>query len=175
MSQPPQKAENVRPNAFWAALPCVIICAAIVVAAYLLAHRNPPQPRRQWIPVVVATNGDVTVLGETRQMNFWTPSVRTKEYLTNSGPRSPDAWQILESENPVVDFGKMLHTNNEVLGFRRVEDWGHGRSIYKPGWWWTINVQNEFTPAEMGRIYQSFWKCSGPVFIEVVDSRGTAP
>ncbi len=182
MSEQPQRNEGVSflgltiayPKTVWGTLTFALVCATIVAAVYLLAP-HAARPRRLWVPAVVEKNGSQTIMGETRQMNFWTPSTRTKEYLSKSGAAVSDSdkWQVIASDDLVMQFGMMLHTNGNVLGYRRSEGWGHGRSIFKPGWWWTVNVMSNYSVAELGRVYQSFWKCSAPVFIEVVDNRGS--
>jgi len=182
MSDQPQKFEGISflglsiayPRTFWGTLPFGFGCAAIVLVVYFLTPRNAP-PRRLWLPTVVDTNGAQAVLAESQQMNFWTPSVHTKDYLSaaSTQPADPDRWQVLPNDDQVIQFGKLLHSNSNVLGYRRTEVWGHGRSVFKPGWWWTVNVYTNFSVAEMGQAYQRFWKCSGPVFIEAVQNRGS--
>lgn len=171
MNESPRHSEGL-------SLPALILlCGTIILAAYLIGNHKPTfQPRRLWIPAVVDKNGGVTVLDETRQMNFWTPSLRTKEYLMQGGAtNSPDQWQVLSNDEPILRFGMMLHSNASVFGYRRTEVWGHGRSFFKPGWWWSVNVATNFSATDMGRVYQDFWKCKTPVFIEVVESRGSDP
>lgn len=161
-------------STFWGTVQVALVCAGIIIGIYLLPG-HVPAPRRLWVPAVVEKNGSLTVMGETRQMNFWTPSVQTKDYLVKPGGAigDPDKWQVLSNDEPLLQFGLMLHTNAEVIGYRRTEVWGHGRSVFKPGWWWTVNTLTNFSAAEMGHAYQSFWKCSSPVFIEVVENRGS--
>jgi len=57
----------------------LIICGTIAFIAWLsfLASET---PRRLWMPVLVQTNDTVSVLGETRQVEFWTPSAKTKDF-----------------------------------------------------------------------------------------------
>jgi hypothetical protein len=132
------------------------------------------KPRRLWIPTLVETNGNQTILGETRQLEFWTPSAKTKDYLHQQGGEitSNEKWQALSNEEAVLQFGLLLHSNNSVLGYRRVEVWGQGRTNFKPGWWWTVNVFSNYSVGDLGRTYQKFWNAPYPVFIEVIDNRG---
>jgi hypothetical protein len=181
--QPAQKTEGISflgltiayPTTFWGMMPYFFVCSAVVAIFYLTSRHQTPEPRRLWLPAVVDTNGGQLVMGETEQMNFWTPSVRTKDYLgkITDPATDPDSWQVLSNDNPLITFGMMLHTNSDVLGYRRTEVWGHGRSMFKPGWWWTVNVHTNFTVTDMAQAYHSFWKGSGPVFIEVVKNRGS--
>jgi hypothetical protein len=184
MSEPPQKIEGVSflgitvayPRTFWGTLPYAFVCATIVLVTYFLAPHAAPA-RRLWLPIVVETNGSQMILGDTRQMNFWTPSARTGDFITKSGGpvSAPDKWQVIASDEPVMQFGLLLHSNANVFGYRRTEVWGRGRTIFKPGWWWTVNVTTNYSVAELGNAYQAFWKCSSPVFIEAVDNRGSEP
>jgi len=174
MSEQSQNLEGSPRSTFWGTIQVAFVCATILVVVYLLAPRPQP-PRRLWEPVVIEKNGSLTVMGETRQMHFWTPSVQTKDYLakTASSISDQDKWQVLSNDDSLLQFGTMLHTNSDIIGYRRTEVWGHGRSGFKPGWWWTVNALTNYSAVEMGHTYQSFWKCSSPVFIEVVESRGS--
>jgi hypothetical protein len=152
---------------------CLIICATAGFVASRMGA-SPQPPRRLWSPVVIETNGSQTALGDSRQLEFWTPSAETKDYLRKDGDTitETERWQIISNDDPVVQFGNLLRTNNSVLGYRRIPEWGQGRTEFKPGWWWTVNVLTNYTAAELGRAYQDFWKSGQSVFIEVVDNRG---
>lgn len=157
-------------------LSCVLICATIAFVAYIVLPGAPPEPtRRLWVPVVIETNGHQTILGETRQMEFWTPSVKTKDFLRKEHGDfdRTEKWQVLPSDDTVAQFGMVLHSNANVLGYRRVEVWGQGRSAYKPGWWWTMNVLTNYSVGELAGIYRDYWKSPQPVLIEVIDNRGS--
>jgi hypothetical protein len=152
---------------------CVCICAAVVLVAGLFISR--PAPRRLWEPVLVATNGDITILGDTRQLEFWTPSVDTKDYLhKENGKVVPtEIWEVLSNDVPDAQFGALLKSDPNVLGYRRVHVWGQGQTVYKPGWWWTMNVFTNYTASDLGRTYESFWKSHQTLFVEVIDNRGS--
>jgi hypothetical protein len=176
MSEPNQKpgGNAIFPTTFWGSLPVGFICAAAVIIVYLTSGAKPETPRRLWTPVVIETNGNQTVLGETRQMEFWTPSARTKDYLMakDGSVFVKDKWEVIPSDDVDFQFGAMLHTNANVLGYRRVEVWGHGRTSFKPGWWWSVNATTNYSVADLTRAYMDFWKPPSPIFIEVIDNRG---
>ncbi len=177
MPDQPPKTESTPPSdgRISGAVCCVAVCALIGFLAYLLATRpQPSQARRLWLPVVVETNGNHAILGETRQFEFWTPSAKTKDFLKTDNSQTPsnEQWESIPSDDAVLKFGESLHANRNVLGFRRVEVWGQGRTAFKPGWWWTVNVYSNYSVGEMGRFYQDYWKSSQAVFIEVIDNRG---
>jgi hypothetical protein len=127
------------------------------------------------VPVVVDTNGNQMILEETRQLEFWTPSIKTQEYLQKDGRVAGDKekWQIIPSDDVVAQFGAVLHSNMDVFGYRRVEVWGQGRTGFKPGWWWTMNVTTNYSATNLAHIYQKFWKAPQAVLIEVIDNRGS--
>lgn len=154
----------------------LIVCATIAFLAYL--HVCCPKSgvgRRLWMPVIVEGDGKETVLGETRQMEFWTPSAKTKDYLHKDGAEvtAKEQWEAIPDDNAVADFGSVLHSNKFVLGYRRVEVWGQGRTTYKPGWWWTVGVLTNCSVGDMAKTYQGFWKNQQPVYVEVIDNRGS--
>jgi len=161
------------PNALLLTIRCVCICATIIILAYLFVP-HPRQARRLWTPVVIATNGDSTILGESRQLEFWTPSIKTQNYLhTENGKVVPtEAWEVISNDDAILQFGTMLHSNVDVLGYRRVEVWGQGRTNFKPGWWWTLNVLTNYTAGDLAQTYEEFWKSHQILFVEVIDNRG---
>ena len=167
-------SKNADASACAKTLCCVCICATVVVVA-LLFHSH-PVPRRLWEPVLVTTNGDITILGEYRQMEFWTPSAETKDYLhkENGHVVPTELWEVLSNDVPNGQFGAMLKSNSNVLGYRRVHVWGQGQTIYKPGWWWTMNVFTNYTASDLAHTYEGFWKSHQTLFVEVIDNRGSS-
>ena len=85
-----------------------------------------------------------------------------------------ETWEAISNNVPVEQFGAMLHSNQAVLGYRRVEVWGQGRTTFKPGWWWTVNVLTNYTAADLSAAYEQFWKSHQALFVEVIDNRGNA-
>lgn len=161
---------------FYGLLSCLFICATIAFVAYLALSRQPRPARRLWLPAVVDTKGnETTIMGETRQLEFWTPSVKTRDYLPKIDGKidSSDQWQIISNNDAVLQFGDLLHSNDFVLGYRRTEVWGQGRTGFKPGWWWTLDVLTNYTVGDLGRTYEAFWKSHRVVFVEVIDNRGS--
>jgi hypothetical protein len=157
-------------------LPWVLVCATVACLGYVAFSMRPAAPaRRLWLPVVVETNDSTSILGDTRQLEFWTPSVKTKDYLSTNGGGYSDRekWQVLASDDKVNDFGTMLHSNISVFGYRRVEEWGQGRTTFKPGWWWTMNVGTNFTVVDFAKAYRQFWNSPQALFVEVIDNRGS--
>jgi hypothetical protein len=152
---------------------CLCLCATICFVFWLFASR--PAPRRLWEPVLVATNGDITILGESRQLEFWTPSAETKDYLhQENGKVVPtEMWEVLSNDDPNIQFGATLKANSAIFGYRRVHVWGQGQTPYKPGWWWTVNVFTNYTAGDLTLTYNDFWKSHQILFVEVIDNRGS--
>jgi hypothetical protein len=152
---------------------CLIcVCATICFVAYRLSL--PGHSRHLWYPVVVEANGTENIVPNSRQLEFWTPSAKTAEFLRreNSEIIDTEKWAVISNEDTVVQFGYLLRSNTGVLGYRRVEVWGQGRTGYKPGWWWSVNVLTNYNPSDLGMAYQEFWKSHQAVFVEVIDNRG---
>jgi len=162
---------------FWSTLTVALVCAtvAFLVFQYRQTSATPPA-QRLWTPVVLTPEGGETALQPaTRRLDFWTPSARTKDYLAREGGavRERDKWEILTSDEAVQQFGTLLRTNSNVLGYRRAEVWGHGRTSLKPGWWWNMTVTTNYTVQNLMQAYRGFWKSSNAVFVEVVENPGS--
>ena len=160
-------------NTFFGLVCCICVCAAIVLVVDRLTPNARPAPRL-WTPDLVETNGNVTIMGDSRQLEFWTPSAQTINYLhKENGKVVPtEMWEAISNDDPVIQFGQMLHQDTSILGYRRVEVWGQGKTIFKPGWWWTVNVFTNYTASDLTRAYEQFWKSHQVLFVEVIDNRG---
>jgi hypothetical protein len=175
MNQSSQKNENafVNPNTFFGTVCCLFVCATVAFIAYLSVVPRPQPPRRLWVPFIVETNGAATIMGVSRQLEFWTPSAKTKDYLhMENGQVAPtETWEVISNDDAVEQFGNMLHSNPSVLGYRRIEVWGQGRTTFKPGWWWTLNVFTNYSAQDLAHSYEQFWKSHQTLFVEVIDNR----
>ncbi len=152
---------------------CIAICATVCYVAFRFTPSSGPV-RKLWSPIVVETNGNENILADTRQLEFWTPSTKTQNFLhkENDEVVPKEKWEIVSSEDAIMQFGNMLRTNQNVLGYRREEVFGQGRTSFKPGWWWTVTVLTNYTAGDFQKTYEAFWKSSSPVFVEVIDNRG---
>ena len=163
-------------TSIWSVLVVVLICAAVAFIAYELGRQaHGGKARRLWTPIVVTPTGAETALeAGTRRLEFWTPSGKTKDYLARDRGTIPDRdqWEIISSDEPVQQFGALLRTNSSVLGYRRAEVWGHGRTTLKPGWWWTMTVMTNYSVQTFIHAYRNFWKSSNAVFVEVIENTG---
>src|ERR1051326_3431167 len=165
------------PRTFWGVLPFALVCATIAFALYLIVPAAPmetPSARRLWTPLVVTPEGNPMVVPDSLRLEFWRPSSKTKDYLAKDGGTACEAgtWEAIENEEPVMQFGRLLRTDSDVLGYRRAEVWGHGRTTLKPGWWWSMTVKTNYSVAKLVRTYRDFWKSPSGIFVEVIDNRG---
>ena len=114
-------------------------------------------------------------LPDTLRLEFWTPSAKTKDFVSKEPKDAGDTnrhWEVIESEEVVTQFGQALRKDTDVVGYRRSEVWGHGRTGLKPGWWWSITVRTNYPVAKLAKSYREFWKTPSSVFVEVIDNRG---
>jgi len=177
MSEQPEKSAGASAcqKTLCGVLRCALVGATIAIIVCFFVSPHARLTRRLWIPVVVETNGNQSVLGETRQMEFWTPSVKTKDYLRKYQGEvdGKEKWQVIPNDDVVTQFGTTLHSNKDVLGYRRIEVWGQGRTSFKPGWWWTMNVLTNYSVGDLAAVYRGYWKSPQPVLVEVIDNRGS--
>lgn len=178
MSDTPSPAPQKTPRRanFWSTLSLAIICAMLAFFVWQFTHVTPSHPlRRLWTPTVVTPEGMETALqAGTVRLEFWTPSARTKDHLAGEGGviRDRDKWEAIASDEPVHQFGALLRTNSNVLGYRRTEVWGHGRTSLKPGWWWTTTVTTNYSVQSLVQTYRAFWKSTNAIFVEKIENPG---
>lgn len=163
-------------KSFWSFLSILAICATLAFAIYQLvpAKKSAP-PRRLWTPLVINNLNTEMIVPDTLRLEFWTPSSKTKDYLPKEAKDAGDTnrhWEIIESEEMVTQFGQALRKDADLVGYRRTEVWGHGRTALKPGWWWSITVRTNYPVAKLAKTYREFWKTPSSVFVEVIDNRG---
>ncbi len=99
-------------------------------------------------------------------------------------------WECSVDDKRVGDFQEYLWKryddnwywqHKSFSGLRRFEEEGIGQSgKAKKGWWWVMNVRNDFSPTEFVQNYISFWcrddkeKCrERPVYIETTNGSGS--
>ncbi|MEY2407935.1 MAG: hypothetical protein QOF48_605 [Verrucomicrobiota bacterium] len=172
----PSSLPAVRRANFWSTLSVICVCVTLAWITHQL-FRPPPSlpPARLWTPIVVTGGGEETIIqAGTRRLEFWTPSGRTRDYLARDGGavRDRDKWEAIPSDEPVQQFGALLRTNSDVLGYRRAEVWGQGHTIFKPGWWWTITVTTNYSAQNLVHAYRGFWKSTNTIYVERIENPG---
>jgi hypothetical protein len=169
----PAPQTPARTMSFWGFLAVAAVCATVAVVVYRVvpAKKSTPPPRL-WTPLVINNLNTEMVVPDTLRLEFWTPSVKTKDFLSKEAGDTNRNWEAVESEQVVTDFGKHLRKDSDVVGYRRTEVWGHGRTALKPGWWWSITVRTNYPVSKLAKSYREFWKTPSSVFVEVIDNRG---
>jgi len=98
-------------------------------------------------------------------VEFWTPSVQTKE--------SPKAkpWERLVNDAKLIEFGNLLMTEHIVEGYRRHDIVGAGQGDRQNGTWWIATGKFKFV--EFLRAYHEVWHPGADeVYMEVLDAKG---
>jgi hypothetical protein len=171
-----QTCSRAAAKSFWTFLSVLAVCATAAFGIYQLQpEKNAAAPRRLWTPLVINNLNTEMIVPDTLRLEFWTPSAKTKEFLSKQPKDDGDTnrnWEIIESEEMVAQFGQHLRKDQDVVGYRRMEVWGHGRTGLKPGWWWSITVRTNYPVAKLAKSYREFWKTPSSVFVEVIDNRG---
>jgi len=99
------------------------------------------------------------------RVEFWTPSVRTKE--------SPNAkpWEILVNDDKLLEFGKKLMGDGIVQGYRRYDVVGAGKGERQNGTWWVATGAFKFV--DFLRAYHEVWHPGADeVYMEVLEAKG---
>jgi hypothetical protein len=167
----------VYPKTLYGALCVLFLSSAIVSSLYIIFHATPAQIKAfhsLYATVKVDAETKETVENDTLRYEFWTPSSKTKDYVEKHEGEvaQRDKWELDVTEDKVIKFGETLRGTSGVEGYRRVEAWGHGRSRFKPGWWWTMRVNRGYSVEKLAKEYREFWGTTEPMFIEVFDNKG---
>ena len=146
----------------------VAIVAGIVACVYFVVvegkRDNLHAVRGWWTSASVDTSGATTPFRGRKLLQFWTPSLRTKE-STDAKP-----WEKLATEETIHGFGAVLKSDSRVLGFRRQEVFGHGRTKSKWGWWWSVTVAHDYQPDDLLKVYSEYWKIRESIYVEITSN-----
>jgi hypothetical protein len=110
--------------------------------------------------------GEIEAETSFRLIQFWTPSEKTQRDIVKDG-KVPEArkWEVVNEEK-VNLFGSQLAQHHGVIGHRRCEIAGQGRSGFKHGWWWIATVKNDLKLNEFARFYSAYWGSPIEVYFE---------
>jgi hypothetical protein len=84
------------------------------------------------------------------QIQFWTPSSRTKLGI------GVKPWEIMDDDSRLDEFGDKL-MKGIVEGYRRYDVIGAGRGDRKPGTWWVSSNGPAFKLDDFLRLFVEFW------------------
>jgi hypothetical protein len=124
-----------------------------------------------WRSITVTPENEQVVEKDAYRLEFWTPSARTKEAHEGREVLAKDKWEVLVDDSKVLEFGEKLRTTPGVQGFRRFEEFGHGRTQGKWGWWWTVGAEKDFTIDDLVRLYRAHWGTDDRIYVEVIRRR----
>jgi hypothetical protein len=147
-----------------------VVAAIIGIAAILVAHWDAEQLKETVTGKFEYSHQKVMLDGKTfnppkgpLQIQFWTPSVRTKET-----PGIKD-WERVDSDTKLDVFGERLVAARILTGYRRYEVIGLGLGGRKSGAWWVSSNDSGFKLAEFLKVYQEFWSPGeDSVYMEIV-------
>lgn len=137
-----------------------------IVYSFLNADSEKLEQIRVWSSMFLGKEGKPTQSSGSKQIQFWTPSIKTSQ----SNGKLED-WEMDVTQEQVSEFGDKIYELDEVNGYRRYEVFGHGKSNKKWGWWWVVNVNNSFKPEQLSSVYREFWNNSDQnIYVEILNS-----
>jgi hypothetical protein len=86
------------------------------------------------------------------QIQFWTPSARTKEAVDVKD------WEKMDSDDKLDVFAGKLMQARIIKGYRRYEVTGAGFGSRRVGAWWVSSNDTDFNIGNFLRTYLDFWK-----------------
>jgi hypothetical protein len=105
-------------------------------------------------------------LGQIYQVQFWTPSSKTKE------ASNLHDWEKIDDDKKVEKFADEL-MDGTTSGYRRYEVSGSGLGGTKVGFWWVATLRKDVTPEKFLQKYNQFWKPGNDrAYMEIRSIRG---
>jgi hypothetical protein len=89
-------------------------------------------------------------LGENYQVQFWTPSAKTKEAADVRD------WEKIDSDDKLDAFADEL-MKGAISGYRRYEVIGAGLGGRKAGMWWIATLAKNSSVRQILEVYNKFW------------------
>jgi hypothetical protein len=113
-----------------------------------------------------ATGELPALLGDRYQIQFWTPSAKTKE--------TPGVKDWLKVDDAMLDaFAETLMNGHIVKGYSRHEVVGAGLGVRKIGEWWSATLNDDVTPEQFLTVYSTFWKPgTDSTYMEIMRVKG---
>lgn len=153
------------PQTLWGTISVACVVAGITLIVWIIATH--PQAAKDVIyPIIVGrANVDKPEPAEGRYLiQFWTPSVRTKE------AKDVRAWEKLDSDDKLNEFAEHLLKDHRVRGYRRYETIGQGLGSRRYGTWWVMTVDDAYSLTDFVKAYQNFWNNEEGIYVEVLRS-----
>ena len=164
---------NLYPSTWYGVATVFLVCFTIVaIVSLLLQSKLKIEAKDLKVSFVdgrLTTGGDVNDKNDSYKIGFWTPSLKTVEYWKSEKfIEDKDKWEQNITENQVVEFANILLVKKVLLGYRRSEVYGKGRSVSKPGYWWIATFKNDFTPKDFAKAYIDFWHSPDSIYVEII-------
>jgi hypothetical protein len=152
------------PRTVWGMLSVVGVLAGICVIVWIVTVKANPQNLERFLTIAQATSKKTDPIEGHYQVQFWTPSVKTKT------AKEFKNWEVVDSEEKLNDFAEVFLEDQRVQGYRRYEVTGQGRGLRREGVWWVLTVEDSYEVTDLMEVYQKFWKNEGSIYIEVLRS-----
>lgn len=159
------------PKTGWGALSVIALVAGLCIIIYFLTVKaNPKNVNAIFTHITgrVTQEGRFEESSSTYQIQFWTPSAKTK----TTKDEELEQWEKIDSDDKLVEFGKVLRADPQITGFRRYEVNGTGITGLKPGTWWVITVRRDYELRDFMKTYRSFWKNDKSIYVEILQEGG---
>lgn len=149
-----------------------IVTAIVGIAAIVIAHWDANELKPTQAGKFEFADETVTLDGRVFkppkgpiQVQFWTPSARTKE------AQNIKDWERMDNDDKLDDFAAKLMKRKIVPGYRRYEVIGAGIGDRQIGAWWVST--GDFKFVEFLKLYQEFWKPgTDNVYMEIAPVAG---
>jgi hypothetical protein len=86
------------------------------------------------------------------QIQFWTPSEKTKETAGIA------EWLKVDSDSKLDTFAEELMNGHIFKGYSRFEVVGAGKGVRKKGAWWIASLEDDVKIPQFLNEYKRFWK-----------------
>ncbi len=155
------------PQTIWGVLSIVSVIIGICVLVWIItvkANPNNIKAINQSFVIARSTSEQTDPIEGRYQIQFWTPSVMTKQSADIMG------WEKIDTDEKLDNFADYLLKDSRVRGYRRYDVIGQGIGNRRKGMWWVLTVDNDYEVVDFVKAYQEFWKSTGSIYVEVLRS-----
>lgn len=155
------------PRTIWGMLSVISIFASVCIIFWIVAVKANPQNLKaatSYFSIARSTSEKTDPIEGRYLIQFWTPSVKTKE------SKDFAAWEKVDTNEQLNKFADHLLQDRRVRGYRRYEVTGQGIAMRRDGAWWVMTVDDDYAVVDLVKAYQEFWKNETSIYIEVLRS-----
>lgn len=153
------------PRTIWGMLSVVSVLVGICIIVWIITVKANPKN----IEVITgsftlarSTSEKTAPIEGRYQIQFWTPSAKTKE------SKDVPTWEKVDTDEKLNKFAEHLQKDSRVRGYRRYEVSGQGIGLRRNGMWWVMTVDDDYEVVNFVKAYQEFWKNEGSIYVEVL-------